>query len=64
VRDRQGYYFSKPVDAEKAHWLIRDKDILKHGFLLKPVSRIEEFKPLGPKGPELDPTELPTPEAA
>ena len=21
----QGYYFSKPVDADRAHWLVRDK---------------------------------------
>jgi predicted signal transduction protein with EAL and GGDEF domain len=34
----QGYFFSKPVDAEKAHWLIRDKDALQQGLLLKPAA--------------------------
>jgi len=33
----QGYYFSKPVDAERAQRLIRDKDTLERGILLKPV---------------------------
>ena len=32
----QGYYFSKPVDAERAHLLIQDKDTLERGLLLKP----------------------------
>jgi EAL domain-containing protein (putative c-di-GMP-specific phosphodiesterase class I) len=33
----QGYYFSKPVDAERARWLVRDKEALERGlFLTKP----------------------------
>ena len=36
----QGYYFSRPVDAERAHWLIRDKDTLERGFLLRPADLI------------------------
>ena len=41
----QGYYFSKPVDAERAQRLIRDKDALQRGILLKPVPKIGGFSP-------------------
>jgi predicted signal transduction protein with EAL and GGDEF domain len=41
----QGYYFSKPVDAERAHWLIQGKDTPQRGILLKPVPRIGRAKP-------------------
>ena len=43
----QGYYFSRPVDAERAHWLIRDKDSLQRGFLLKTVPRNGSQTPPG-----------------
>jgi diguanylate cyclase (GGDEF)-like protein/PAS domain S-box-containing protein len=33
----QGYYFSKPVDAERAQRLIRDKDLVHRGVLLMPA---------------------------
>jgi len=36
----QGYYFSKPVDAERAQRLIRDKDSMQRGVQLKPVPEI------------------------
>jgi predicted signal transduction protein with EAL and GGDEF domain len=41
----QGYYFSKPVDAERAQQLIRDKETLQRGVLLKPASRIGPLSP-------------------
>ncbi|MDP9053539.1 MAG: EAL domain-containing protein [Acidobacteriota bacterium] len=42
----QGYYFSKPVNAESAQRLVRDKDALARSVLLKPVV------PVLVKGPE------------
>ena len=33
----QGYYFSKPMDADSAQRLIRDKELLQRGLLLQPV---------------------------
>jgi diguanylate cyclase (GGDEF)-like protein/PAS domain S-box-containing protein len=44
----QGYYFSKPVDAERAHWLIRDKDTLERGMLFRPVPKIGSVAPPAP----------------
>lgn len=48
----QGYYFSKPVNAECAQRLIRDKDALQRGLLLKPVP--DGVKPIrtGAEGPK------------
>jgi predicted signal transduction protein with EAL and GGDEF domain len=40
-RSGQGYYFSKPVDAERALRLVRDKDALQRGVLLKPIPKAE-----------------------
>jgi diguanylate cyclase (GGDEF)-like protein/PAS domain S-box-containing protein len=48
----QGYYFSKPVDAERAQRLIRDKDALQRGILLKPVPGIGSLRPPEPDGLE------------
>jgi EAL domain-containing protein (putative c-di-GMP-specific phosphodiesterase class I) len=48
----QGYYFSKPVDAERAQRLIRDKDTLQRGILLKPVLGIGRLRPPEPNGLE------------
>jgi EAL domain-containing protein (putative c-di-GMP-specific phosphodiesterase class I) len=44
----QGYYFSKPVDAKTAQWLIGNKDTLQRGALLKPVPRIGSRIPSEP----------------
>jgi EAL domain-containing protein (putative c-di-GMP-specific phosphodiesterase class I) len=38
----QGYLFSRPVDADRAHLLIEDKDLLERGFVLKPAIPIKE----------------------
>ena len=56
----QGYYFSKPVDAERARRLIRDKDTLERGILLKPLPRIGSLKPAEPDGLELVPADVKT----
>jgi hypothetical protein len=32
----QGYYFSKPVDAEKALLMVKDKETLQQGMVMKP----------------------------
>ena len=37
----QGYYFSRPVDADRAHLLILDKDSLQRGIVLRPALGIE-----------------------
>jgi diguanylate cyclase (GGDEF)-like protein/PAS domain S-box-containing protein len=44
----QGYYFSKPVDAKTAQWLIGNKDTLQRGMLLKPMPRIGGLRPPEP----------------
>ena len=46
----QGYYFSKPVDAERALRLVRDKDALQRGVLLKPIPIAGSLKPTEPEG--------------
>jgi EAL domain-containing protein (putative c-di-GMP-specific phosphodiesterase class I) len=38
----QGYLFSRPVDADMAHLLIEDKELLERGFLLKPVVPVND----------------------
>jgi EAL domain-containing protein (putative c-di-GMP-specific phosphodiesterase class I) len=48
----QGYYFSKPVNAERAQRLIRDKDTLQRGILLEPVPKIESLSLPVPNGLE------------
>ncbi|MGA3205325.1 MAG: EAL domain-containing protein, partial [Bryobacteraceae bacterium] len=48
----QGYYFSKPVDAERAQRLIRDKDMLQRGILPEPASKIESLRLPEPDGLE------------
>jgi diguanylate cyclase (GGDEF)-like protein/PAS domain S-box-containing protein len=44
----QGYYFSRPVDAERAQRLIRDRNLLQHGILLRPAPANG-----GPRTPDL-----------
>jgi diguanylate cyclase (GGDEF)-like protein/PAS domain S-box-containing protein len=44
----QGYYFSKPLDAERAQRLLRDKDTLRRGLLLKPLPKVGALKPPHP----------------
>ena len=46
----QGYYFSRPVDAERALRLIRDKETLQRGVQLKPIPKAGSLKPTQPDG--------------
>ena len=48
----QGYYFSKPVDAERALRLIRDKVALQRGILLRPAQPPETPRPSAEEGLE------------
>jgi diguanylate cyclase (GGDEF)-like protein/PAS domain S-box-containing protein len=48
----QGYYFSKPVDAERAQRLIRDKNALQRGILLRPLPKIGSLRAPDPAGLE------------
>jgi diguanylate cyclase (GGDEF)-like protein/PAS domain S-box-containing protein len=57
----QGYYFSKPVDAERAHWMIRDKDALERGFLLKPTPHVGDPFAIHLIGPGPDPPAVKVP---
>ncbi len=48
----QGYYFSRPVDAERAHRLVRDIDKLRRAILLRPIPGINGFGSPDDDGPE------------
>jgi hypothetical protein len=48
----QGYYFSKPVDAERAQRLLRDGETLLRAILLKPALAIEGLRPSEAEGSE------------
>ncbi len=47
----QGYYFSRPVEAERALQLIRDRELLQRGLLLKPGQLNGSLTPPEPVGP-------------
>jgi diguanylate cyclase (GGDEF)-like protein/PAS domain S-box-containing protein len=46
----QGYYFSKPVEADRARLLLEDKDSLQHGLVLRPVLQLLDARLLPPNG--------------
>jgi len=46
----QGYYFSKPVEADRARLLIEDKQLLEHGFLMRPALDALNAALKGPAG--------------
>jgi diguanylate cyclase (GGDEF)-like protein/PAS domain S-box-containing protein len=48
----QGYYFSKPVDAERAQRLLRDRETLPRDILLNPALAIEGLRPPEAEGSE------------
>jgi len=56
----QGYYFSEPIDAARAQRLIRDKDTIRRGILLKPIAAM----PPSANGVEPVLVDAPTHEAA
>jgi hypothetical protein len=59
----QGFYFSKPVDAERAQRLIRDNDTPQRG-ILEAASTIERVRLPEPDGLEPVPAGMKTVAAA
>lgn len=48
----QGYYFSRPVDAEKAQQLIQEKDKLQRSLLMKSIRQLGAMRPAEHEPPE------------